>query len=165
MRCSTRSSYLALPCWQRAFVTVSRAPTLVLVFVVMTLTQGCAGAGTPASGATLPGPDHGGFLPSRCERQRPDGLYETLVPSVIERLGTRYVLSVTCDGMHRIYLKPSSPIDFEPLIGQEVCPRYRYVQQIISPAPCLRPPCPDAIEMVLDIVDVRAPSASGCLTP
>jgi hypothetical protein len=149
---------------EKSYMTASSAPALVLA-LVMALAQGCAATPAPVVAAAPPAPDSGGVLPSQCEKQRSDGLYEMLVPSVIERLGTRYVLTVACDGVHRIYLKPSASIDFAPFVGQRVCARYRYVEQIISPTPCVRAPCGDAIEKILDIADVWATPPAGCPTP
>ena len=78
--------------------------------------------------------------------------------SKIEALGTRHVLTVSCEGTHSLYLARSQAIDIGRLLGRPVCARYRYVDQARPPMPCLRPPCPET-ERVLDLVEIR-PAAS-----
>src|SRR5438552_810633 len=105
------------------------------------MTQACA-AGAPS---VAPGPppgapraaEPGGFLPAGCERRQGD-VFEALQVSVIEKVGPRHVLTVPCEGTHRIYLKPSSTIDFGAIAGQRVCARYRYVDQVTR-VQCVRP--------------------------
>jgi hypothetical protein len=128
-----------------------------LAAAAVLVVSGCSG---PASSGSAPGAGAGWILSPRCERTRGD-LSEVLVPSVIERLGTRYVLTVPCDGTHSIYIKGSPGIDLASLLGQPVCVRYRYVEERRVPSPCVRPPCPPAVERVLDIAEVRPPVATA----
>jgi hypothetical protein len=140
-----------------------RALFAVIVSLAMA-GHGCASANSPVAGSATPPDRATGFLPARCE-QRADDLYRPVVPATIERLGTRPVLTVACDGTHSIYIKPGSTVDPTPLIGQPVCVRYRYVVEPRPAMPCLRPPCPDR-ERVVDIVEARLTSrAAGCPTP
>jgi hypothetical protein len=132
--------------------------------------QSCTSAGSAAGTDPPPGTSQAAtgtatFLPPQCE-QRADDLYRTLVASRIAQLGTRYVLTISCEGTHSIYLKPSQAIDFAALLGQPICARYRYVDQLRPRMPCLRPPCPET-ERVLDIVEVRPATSpqAGCGTP
>jgi hypothetical protein len=126
-----------------------------LAAAAVLVVSGCSG---PASSGSAPGA--GWILSPRCERTREE-LSEVLVPSVIERLGTRYVLTVPCDGTHSIYIKAAPGIDLASLLGQPVCVRYRYVEERRVPSPCVRPPCPPAVERVLDIAEVRPPVATA----
>lgn len=146
-----------------------RALSLFLI-AMAAVSQSCTSAGSAASSDPSPGAPQAAvgtasFLPPRCE-QRTDDLYRTLVASKIEQLGTRYVLTVSCEGTHSIYLKPSQAIDFAALLGQPICARYRYVDQLRPRMPCLRPPCPET-ERVLDIVEVRPATSpqAGCGSP
>ena len=131
----------------------ARRTLSLFVIAMAAVSQSCASAGTSARSDPSPGTPQAAvgtasFLPPRCE-QRVDDLYRTLVASKIEQLGTRYVLTVACEGTHSIYLA-----------------RYRYLDQLRPRMPCLRPPCPET-ERVLDIVEVR-PAASpqaGCGAP
>jgi hypothetical protein len=123
---------------------------------------GCSSAATPVASsdptaAVPPRATAPGFLPAHCEERSGD-LYRTLVASKVEALGTRHVLTVSCEGTHSLYLARSQKIDIAKLLGQPVCARYRYVDQPRPPMPCLRPPCPES-ERVLDLVEVR-PAAS-----
>ena len=130
-----------------------------------TAAQSCTSAAPPPTGtASASAVVPSGFLPPRCE-QRADDLYRPVVAATIETLGTREVLTVTCDGTHSIYVAARSTVDPKPLLGQPVCVRYRYVDQPRPPMPCLRPPCPDR-ERVVDIVEARATTReAGCGTP
>lgn len=162
--CSSRRRVLTT-----ASVSAKRA--LSLLFIAMAAasqsctTPGSVASSNPPAGTSQAAIGSTGFLPPRCE-QRVDDLYRTLVASTIEELGTRYVLTVSCDGTHSIYLKPSQAIDFAKLLGWPICPRYRYVDQLRPRMPCLRPPCPET-ERVLDIVEVRPATSpqAGCGTP
>jgi len=139
---------------------------LVAVIMLMaTAGQSCTSAGSSASGAASTSPGaHASFLPPRCE-QRADDLYRPVVPSTIETIGARRVLTVACDGTHSIYIAASSAIDLTPLLGRPVCVRYRYLDQPRPLMPCLRPPCPER-ERVVDIVEARITSReAGCGTP
>ena len=138
---------------------------LAVLALMATAAQGCTSAASPptspaATSAVVPA----GFLPPGCE-QGADDLFRPVVAATIETLGSRQVLTVTCDGTHSIYVAARSTVDPMPLIGQPVCVRYRYVDQPRPPMPCLRPPCPDR-ERVVDIVEARVTTReAGCGTP
>jgi hypothetical protein len=138
---------------------------LLAVIGLMAAGQSCTFAGSPASESTSTPPRaRTGFLPARCE-QRADDLYRPIVPSTIETIGERRVLTVACDGTHSIYIATVSTIDPTPLLGRSICVRYRFLDQPRPPMPCLRPPCPDR-ERVVDIVEARVTSReAGCGTP
>ena len=138
---------------------------LAALALIVTVAQGCTSAAPPAAGAAPASTvAPAGFLPPRCE-ERADELYRPVVPATIEILGTRQVLTVTCDGAHSIYVAARSTVDPQPLIGRSVCVRYRYVDQPRPPMPCLRPPCPES-ERVVDIVEARVTTReAGCGTP
>jgi protein SCO1 len=102
-------------------------------------------------------PPSPGFLPAECEA-RSGELRGAVVASRIDKLGTRYVLTVSCKGTHSLYLARAQPFDVATMLGQPLCVRYRYVDEPRAPMPCLRPPCPDR-ERVLELAEVR-PAAS-----
>jgi hypothetical protein len=92
-------------------------------------------------------------------------MHRPVVPAIIETIGARPVLTVSCEGTHSIYIATSSTVDPTPLLGRTVCVRYRYVDQPRPLMPCLRPPCPER-ERVVDIVEARVTSReAGCGTP
>lgn len=130
---------------------------------------GCSSAGSPVANSgppsTAPPATGPGFLPAICE-QRAGDVFRTLVASKIEALGTRHVLTISCEGTHSLYLARAQEIDLAKLLGQPVCARYRYVDQPRPPMPCLRPPCPES-ERVLELVEVRAAASpqAGCGNP
>jgi hypothetical protein len=136
---------------------------------VMTLmaaaTSGCTSAGPTAAGtASTSSVASPGFLPPQCE-QRADELYRPVVPSTIETIGGRHMLTVACDGTHSIYIAARSTVDPTPLPGRLLCVSYRYMDQPRPAMPCLRPPCPER-ERVVDIVEARITSReAGCRTP
>ena len=143
---------------------MSARRTLSLFVIAMAaVSQSCTSASSsvansdPAPGTAPPSATAPGFLPALCE-QRSGDLYRTLVASTIEALGTRHVLTVSCEGTHSLYLARAQAIDIAKLLGQPVCARYRYVDHPRPPMPCLRPPCPES-ERVLELVEVR-PAAS-----
>ena len=139
--------------------------TLLAVIVLMATAQSCSSASSSVSGtaSTSPGA-RTGFLPAQCE-QRAGDLYRPTVPSTIETIGARHVLTVSCDGTHSIYIASAPTVDPTPMLGRPVCVRYRYVDEPRPLMPCLRPPCPER-ERVVDIVEARVTSReAGCGTP
>jgi hypothetical protein len=136
----------------------------VLALMAMTA-EGCTSVGpTATAAASTSSVAPPGFLPTQCE-QRAGDLYGPVVPSTIETIGARHVLTVSCDGTHSIYIAASSMVDPTPLLGRLVCVRYRYLDQPRPVMPCLRPPCPER-ERVVDIVEARLTSReAGCRTP
>jgi hypothetical protein len=92
----------------------------------------------------------GRLLPLRCER-RVDGGYETRGPATIDTLGKRYVLTVRCEGVHQIYVRVSPALDLAQFVGKPVRARYRYVDETSPRTECVRPPCPPAIQRVIEI--------------
>ena len=149
-------------------MSTSRLGALV---VSLSLLPACGTHGSPLTAGVPPAEDDGGqkgFFPARCE-QRVGDLYEIRMPATIDPIGSRFVLTVSCEGTHRIYLKSSMSIDFASIVGVSICARYRYVEHPLPNTPCVRAPCPDVIERVLDIVDLwpafTVPSQPECRTP
>ena len=99
-------------------------------------------------------PPERSLLPSRCERRR-DGLYETRGPATIDKLGDRYVLTVRCEGVHRIYVQVPTALNLESFVGKPVRARYRYVDEENPRTRCIRAPCPPATERLLDITELE----------
>jgi hypothetical protein len=144
--------------------TVAMRALLGVLALMATAAKGCTSAGPTATAASALSVASPGFLPAPCE-QRAGDLYRPVVPSTIETIGARHVLTVSCDGTHSIYIAASSTVDPTPLHGRVLCVRYRYVDQPRPLMPCLRPPCPER-ERVVDIVEARITSReAGCSTP
>src|SRR5262249_15782592 len=68
-----------------------------LPMLLIAVTPGRLGA-RPASSS--------GALPPQCENRLGEE-YETRGTASVEKLGDRFVLTVHCDGVHRIYARPS----------------------------------------------------------
>lgn len=75
----------------------------------------------------------------------------------IERINTRWALTVLCHGQHSTYLEPGD-VDHVPLADRYVQARYHYVD-VASAAVCVRGPCPPASErrLVLERADPLSP--------
>src|SRR5262245_49391564 len=111
--------------------------------VSLSLLAACGTHGSPPTTGVPSAEDDGaqkGFFPARCE-QRVGDLYEIRMPATIDPFGSRFVLTVACEGTYRSYLKSSTSIDFASIVGLPICVRYRYVEQRLQNTPCVRAPC------------------------
>jgi len=95
-----------------------------------------------------------GVLPPQCERQRGEE-YETSGAASLEKLGNRFVLTVRCEGVHRIYARGAPGVQLEPFLGKPVRARYRYVEEVNPQTRCARAPCPPVSERLLEIAAIE----------
>src|SRR5262249_4367852 len=87
-----------------------------------------------------------GALPRRCESGRGDE-YETRGAATLAQLGDRFVLTVHCDGVHRIYARGAPGVPLDGFVGKPVRVRYHYVEEVNPRTRCVRahvPPRPNA---------------------
>lgn len=137
--------------------------TLIALSVAV---HGCASATKPAASDEAPvAPVTRALLPEGCE-QRVDDLYRTPSAVRIQALGTRYILTFGCQGMHGIYLARTQVMDYAPYVSQPICARYRYIEEARPSRPCLKPPCPDS-ERGIQLVEVRRANGpeAACTAP
>ena len=87
--------------------------------------------------------------------------YEPRGLARIERIGTRWALTVVCRGQHSIYLEPGA-VDHLPLADRYVRARYHYVDTAAAAA-CVRGPCPPASErrLVLELAEPLSSQPAG----
>jgi hypothetical protein len=69
-----------------------------------------------------------------------EGSFENKGVARIERLGDRWVLSVTCRGTHTTYLDETA-IDLTQYADRYVSARYRYVERTVPNPRCVKAPC------------------------
>ena len=81
--------------------------------------------------------------PAAWER-RVDQSFEPRGLARIERVGTRWALTIVCRGQHSVYLEPGA-VDHLPLADRYVRARYHYTDTTAAVA-CVRGPCPPASE-------------------
>lgn len=74
-----------------------------------------------------------------------EGAYENKGIAQIGRLGSRWVLTVNCNGVHTTYLD-DTPIDLSRYREGYVTARYHYVDRTIDDARCVREPCSPVLE-------------------
>jgi hypothetical protein len=103
-----------------------------------------------------------GVLPPPCEQRRGE-MYETRDAASLDRVGDRYVLTVRCEGVHRIYVRGAPGVDLEPFVGKAVRAHYRYVEQSNSRTRCIRAPCSPGTERLLEIAAIEV--VTGAMTP
>jgi hypothetical protein len=80
--------------------------------------------------------------------QRVDGAIENRGIALVERLNTRWVLTVRCQGRHSVYLDETT-LDLERHEGAYVQARYTYVDRLNDEVRCVRPPCPPVLERLV----------------
>jgi hypothetical protein len=90
-------------------------------------------------------------------------MYETRDAASLDRVGDRYVLTVRCEGVHRIYVRGASGVELEPFVGKVVRTRYRYVEQSNSRTRCVSAPCPPSTERLLEIAAIEV--VTGAMPP
>lgn len=83
-----------------------------------------------------------------------DGLYENRGIARIEKLGSRYVLTMYCYGQHSVYIKNTKEIDLNRLLDRFVRVRYTYVEEINPDVKCPQAPCGPFFERLLVIANV-----------
>jgi hypothetical protein len=88
------------------------------------------------------------------EREITPGVYENLGVSRIERLGSQYVLTTYCTGIHRIFLHENSQFDLARYMNMYVRVRYRHVEEIRH-VQCVKAPCPPIKETRVVITDIE----------
>jgi hypothetical protein len=128
-----------------------RAAGLVLSLVVA---LGCAGprAGQPPGQAP-------GSTPAAWELER-DGALENRGVARVERIGTRWALTVLCDGIHSTYLDDTA-LDLASFAGRHVRARYRYVDRRNPDTRCVMEPCPPAVERRIHLITVAVIAAGA----
>lgn len=145
--------------------SIRRWSSLALVALSVAV-HGCASTTAPAASDEAPiAPVARALLPEGCEQRLDDG-YRTPVAARIQALGTRYVLTFSCQGIHAVYLARTQAMDYAPYVSQPICARYRYIEEARPSRPCLRPPCPDS-ERGIQLVEIRraAGPEAACTSP
>jgi hypothetical protein len=100
---------------------------------------------------------HTSASPSRTllwEREITPGVYENLGVSRIERLGSQYVLTTYCTGIHRIFIHENSQFDLARYMNMYVRVHYRHIEET-RPVQCVKAPCPPMKETRVAITHIE----------
>jgi len=88
----------------------------------------------------------------------------------IDKLGTEFVLTVSCKGIHRVFIHQNPKIHLEDFLGQFVQARYTY-GDIKKQVQCIKKPCNliterklliHDLEVVLGSEEIRAQFETKC---
>jgi hypothetical protein len=132
-----------------------------LLGVLLVLTMSCA------TGATAPQPGS-----AAAWERMVDGLFEHRGVGKIERIGSRWALTVLCTGTHSTYLDDTT-LDLPSYDKRFVRARYRWVDRTIPDPRCVKAPCRAVTERRISlekvtVVDVTpeqaAESTRACST-
>ena len=112
-----------------------------------------------ASGATAPQ-----SAPSAAWERAVDGAFEHRGVGKIERIGSRWALTVLCTGTHSTYLDDTK-LDLASYDKRFVRARYRYIDRTVPDPRCVKAPCRNITErrIALDkvtVVDVTPEQAA-----
>ncbi len=91
---------------------------------------------------------------------RARGMYENRGVAVIEKLGTRHVLTIYCDGVHRVYLHNTQRVHVEKYQSKFVRVGYTYVDVTHAAVKCIKPPCGPFTERRILVQDIEKVSVS-----
>jgi hypothetical protein len=88
------------------------------------------------------------------ERENTPGVYENLGVSRIERLGSQYVLTTYCTGLHRIFIHENSQFDLARYMNMYVRVHYRHIEETRH-VQCVKAPCPPIKETRVVITHIE----------
>jgi len=101
------------------------------------------------------------------EKQR-DGGYEHYGVGTIENVGNRYLLSLDCQGIQRVYAKGNQDVQLDKYLRTFVRVRYVYTTVMNPHIRCLQPPChpvPETIAVITHIEPLNDAKATRAQNP
>lgn len=87
------------------------------------------------------------------------GSYENRGLAMIDKIGSRWAITVVCDGRHSTYID-DGPLNLERYAGVYVMARYHYVDRAVQ-VECVRGPCPPSMERRIALESVKIIRASS----
>lgn len=82
------------------------------------------------------------------------GVFQNRGIAQIDKLGKEYVLTVSCNGVHRVFIHQHKKINLEEFLGQFVQARYTY-GDVRKRVQCIKKPCNPITERKLIIHDLE----------